>query len=86
MALKEKMQIHSGHRLAYVHTYVNLIIIDLLHFFLLLQMAVCRSLGIPARSVTNFESAHDCDGSISIDSYWEESGEPIEELNKDSVW
>ena len=33
MALKEKMQIHSGHRLAYVHTYVNLIIIDLLHFF-----------------------------------------------------
>jgi len=34
MALKEKMQIHSGHRLAYVHTYVNLIIIDLLHFYI----------------------------------------------------
>ena len=77
------MQIHSSHRLAYVHTYVNLIIIDLLHFFLL-QMAVCRSLGIPARSVTNFESAHDCDGSISIDSHCDESGEPIEDLNLDS--
>ncbi|VDI44800.1 transglutaminase 1 [Mytilus galloprovincialis] len=47
---------------------------------------LCRALGIPARSVTNFASAHDCDGSISIDSFWSESGEPIEELNKDSVW
>ena len=49
-------------------------------------MAVCRSLGIPARSVTNFASAHDSDGSVSIDSYFDESGEPIEELNEDSVW
>ncbi|VDI05733.1 transglutaminase 1 [Mytilus galloprovincialis] len=47
---------------------------------------LCRALGIPARSVTNFASAHDCDGSISIDSFWSESGEPIEELNSDSVW
>jgi len=49
-------------------------------------MAVCRSLGIPARSVTNFASAHDCDGSITIDSYWDESGKPMEDLNEDSVW
>lgn len=51
-----------------------------------LLTTLCRSLGIPARSVTNFASAHDCDGSISIDSYFDESGEPIEELNEDSVW
>jgi len=36
--------------------------------------------------VTNFSSAHDCDGSISIDCYWSESGDPIEELNGDSIW
>ncbi|CAG2185515.1 TGM1 [Mytilus edulis] len=47
---------------------------------------LCRALGIPARSVTNFASAHDNDGSISIDCFWSESGEPIEKLNEDSVW
>lgn len=45
-----------------------------------------RTLGIPTRSVTNFSSAHDCDGSISIDCFWSESGDPIEELNGDSIW
>ena len=45
MALKEKMQIHSGHRLAYVHTYVNLIIIDLLHFFFFFKWQCAGVLG-----------------------------------------
>ncbi|XP_076448843.1 protein-glutamine gamma-glutamyltransferase K-like isoform X2 [Babylonia areolata] len=44
-----------------------------------------RALGIPTRSVTNFESAHDCDGSMTIDNYVDEDGEPISEMN-DSVW
>ncbi|XP_053404049.1 annulin-like isoform X2 [Mercenaria mercenaria] len=47
---------------------------------------VCRSLGIPARSVTNFASAHDTDGSITIDKHFNSKGEEIEELNSDSVW
>ncbi|XP_052818227.1 hemocyte protein-glutamine gamma-glutamyltransferase-like [Mya arenaria] len=48
--------------------------------------SVCRALGIPARSVTNFSSAHDTDGSISIDTHFNTDGEPLEKYNKDSVW
>ncbi|XP_076111909.1 hemocyte protein-glutamine gamma-glutamyltransferase-like [Mytilus galloprovincialis] len=47
---------------------------------------LCRTLGIPARSVTNFASAHDCDGSISIDNHFDSTGDSLEELNDDSVW
>ena len=47
---------------------------------------VCRVLGLPARSVTNFASAHDCDGSITIDNYWDTAGNPLTEYNEDSVW
>ncbi|XP_013398584.1 protein-glutamine gamma-glutamyltransferase K isoform X1 [Lingula anatina] len=46
---------------------------------------LCRAVGIPCRSVTNFESAHDSDGSVTIDVHWNEAGEPVEELN-DSIW
>ncbi|WAR12501.1 TGMH-like protein, partial [Mya arenaria] len=48
--------------------------------------SVCRALGIPARSVTNFSSAHDTDGSISIDKHFNTDGEPLEDYNSDSVW
>lgn len=44
-----------------------------------------RALGIPTRSVTNFESAHDCDASMTIDTHFDCKGDPIEEKN-DSVW
>lgn len=47
---------------------------------------ICRALGIPARSVTNFSSAHDCDGSITVDCHWTPEGQPLDELNADSVW
>lgn len=49
---------------------------------------VCRALGIPCRSVTNFCSAHDSDGSITIDTYWDlETKENVEGMGKsDSVW
>ena len=49
------------------------------------SVSVCRCLGIPTRSVTNFDSAHDTDSSMTIDSHWDEDGEPIEDMN-DSVW
>ena len=55
--------------------------------------SVCRALGIPCRSVTNFASAHDTDGTTTIDKYVDHTGETINHSdlaygldNDDSVW
>ena len=52
------------------------------NFFLL----VCRALGIPCRSVTNFDSAHDTDVSLTIDRFVDENEDSIKRMNSDSVW
>ncbi|XP_045194210.2 protein-glutamine gamma-glutamyltransferase 4-like [Mercenaria mercenaria] len=44
-----------------------------------------RCLGVPTRSVTTFDSAHDTDCSMTIDKHFDEDGEPLEDLD-DSVW
>lgn len=46
---------------------------------------LCRALGIPTRSVTNFESAHDSDSSMTIDFHFNKDGDPMSYLD-DSVW
>ncbi|XP_063866292.1 annulin-like isoform X1 [Scylla paramamosain] len=48
--------------------------------------AACRALGLPCRSVTNFSSAHDTHGSLTIDYFFDDESEAIERLNSDSVW
>lgn len=48
---------------------------------------ICRALGIPCRSVTNFVSAHDTDETITIDKYFDGAGDVIESENSsDSIW
>ena len=50
------------------------------------RVLVCRAVGIPARSITNFSSAHDTDASMTIDEHYNVDLIPLERLNRDSVW
>ncbi|OWK13241.1 F13A1 [Cervus elaphus hippelaphus] len=45
-----------------------------------------RCLGIPARIVTNYFSAHDNDANLQLDIFLEEDGNVNSKLTKDSVW
>ncbi|KAJ8975424.1 hypothetical protein NQ317_018933, partial [Molorchus minor] len=47
---------------------------------------VCRALGIPARTITNYSSAHDTQNSLTVDYFMDEHGTVMEELNSDSIW
>jgi len=49
-------------------------------------VTVMRALGVPTRSVTNYNSAHDTDASTTIDYHMDEEGDMIDYMNSDSVW
>ncbi len=45
---------------------------------------VLRCLGLPARSVTNFNSAHDTNFNRAVDKFYDEDGNPT--TTDDSIW
>ncbi|KAJ1123900.1 hypothetical protein NDU88_002367 [Pleurodeles waltl] len=47
---------------------------------------VMRCLGIPTRVVTNFESAHDTDGNLDVDIFYDKDGKELEKETHDSIW
>lgn len=58
-------------------------------YLICLLFTVCRALGLPCRSVTNFRSAHDSDASVTIDKYWDIVGNQetaLPDLDKDEIW
>lgn len=53
---------------------------------LLRVSAVLRCLGIPARVITNFNSAHDNTGNLKTDLIFHEDGTPDRAETRDSIW
>ncbi|KAM5291961.1 protein-glutamine gamma-glutamyltransferase 4 [Ctenodactylus gundi] len=47
---------------------------------------VLRALGIPARSVTVFDSAHDTEKNLTLDVYVNEMGKTLSSMSSDSIW
>jgi len=48
--------------------------------------SLMRTLGVPTRSVSNFESAHDTDGNRKVDKYFKQDGTADAAKTSDSVW
>lgn len=57
----------------------------------IVSLSVCRALGIPCRTVTNYVSAHDTNSSLSVDKYYTEDGDEDTgaggpNARQDSIW
>lgn len=61
-------------------------IVVTVHMYSYSLYVVLRTLGIPARPVTNFESAHDGDGNRALDRYWDLEDQLDTEKSHDSIW
>lgn len=51
-----------------------------------LTTTVLRTLGIPARTISNFMSAHDTDASLTVDKFYSPTGREVTGVNADSIW
>ncbi|KAM4691573.1 protein-glutamine gamma-glutamyltransferase 5-like [Rhinophrynus dorsalis] len=54
--------------------------------FAAVMCTVMRSLGIPTRVITNFDSAHDTNQNLLIDQYYDSTGKKIPNKSSDSIW
>lgn len=48
--------------------------------------AALRTVGIPSRPVTNFDSAHDANANRAIDEYYNVNGDYMPDKSDDSIW
>ncbi|KAG8446606.1 hypothetical protein GDO86_014162 [Hymenochirus boettgeri] len=53
--------------------------------FAAVMCTVLRCLGIPARVITNYNSAHNTDGNLCVDLHYDPDGKPLE-TSDDSIW
>ena len=49
-------------------------------------LVVLRAVGIPARPITTYDSAHDTEANKSIDFYFDSSWNFMEDRSSDSIW
>ncbi|XP_068120062.1 protein-glutamine gamma-glutamyltransferase 5-like [Hyperolius riggenbachi] len=54
--------------------------------FAAVMCTVMRCLGIPTRVITNFDSAHDTNGNLIIDEYYDSTGKKLPQESHDSIW
>nr|XP_020013015.1 protein-glutamine gamma-glutamyltransferase Z [Castor canadensis] len=54
--------------------------------FASVMCTVMRCLGVPARVISNFRSAHNTDGNLTIDTYYDRNAEMLPTLKRDKVW
>ncbi|XP_063106254.1 protein-glutamine gamma-glutamyltransferase Z isoform X2 [Cavia porcellus] len=54
--------------------------------FASVMCTVMRCLGVPTRVVSNFHSAHNTDGNLTIDTYYDRSAEMLPTQKRDQVW
>lgn len=56
------------------------------YLLMLRPCVVLRAIGIPARVITNFNSAHDNTGNLKTDLIFNPDGTPDERNTRDSIW
>ncbi|XP_066922576.1 protein-glutamine gamma-glutamyltransferase 4-like [Clytia hemisphaerica] len=51
-----------------------------------LTTTLLRVVGIPTRAISNFNSAHDTDGNCTYDRFYDQNGEFLSRMSRDSTW
>ncbi|XP_006831948.1 PREDICTED: protein-glutamine gamma-glutamyltransferase Z [Chrysochloris asiatica] len=54
--------------------------------FAAVMCTVMRCLGVPTRVVSNFRSAHNMDGNLTIDTYYDQNAEMLPTQRRDKIW